>query len=518
MGITYLVTGEEMQRADLYTQKHFGVPGLVLMEQAAMAACQCIVRRISAPAKILILVGCGNNGGDGLALVRLLREQGYEVSYTFVNATNTQKPEKLSESAKVNWQILQNYGCFPVSAPWDNSYDSIVDAVFGVGLNRKLEGNIAGLIERANAMKGYKIALDIPSGIDSTLGKVLGTAFQADLTITFGFQKWGLYRYPGISYVGEVELCPIGIGEASFADKKPLIQAFMGVANELLPYRNPNGHKGTFGKVLVVGGSKDIGGAPYFSAKAALLSGCGMVKIFTHEAQREVIGKLLPEAMLGCYSSMDTIEETLLDCINWCDCIVLGPGLGTDAMAQKIWEFVITKSKKPLVLDADGLNLCAEIANFTILQFLQSDSVTHRQLVLTPHPMERKRLWNALEQKNEKEAINEPLKDCFYEEAFILAKSLHAVVVAKDSKTLTVAENGMGYWNLSGNDGMATAGSGDVLTGIIAAFLGQRMALLEAAALGVYVHGLAGDYGAKTYTTYALTADRIAESLTEVFR
>ena len=505
--IEYLVTGEEMQRYDHNTIQHFQVPGLLLMEQAALASTKEIVHLFPLrKERILILAGKGNNGGDAMAVARLLVQKGYLVT-VFVVSNRPVNVSNFSESAKVQYEILKKMNIPIVTNLPSDSYDIIIDGIFGVGLNRTITGNTETVINQINTFHGYKIALDIPSGIHASTGQICGTAFRADMTITFAFLKQGLFFLEGIKYAGKVVKKEIGITKDSFFDQPPNMFTLTGDIKEYLPERNPLGHKGCFGKILLIAGSKDMGGAAILVGKAAMMSGCGMLRICTHQEHKNAILTLLPEAMVDTYV---TLEEALCQVkkgLAWADVIAIGPGIGTGKIADALLKTVMETSSKPLVMDADALNLLTDADNFKILKESQSLDYKRRKLILTPHPMELSRLSGY----GKEELLQNGL-----EIAKKIANELHAVVVKKDAKTVVCSENFPYIINLRGNSGMATAGSGDVLTGILASMLAFRLPTHEAAAVGVHIHATAGDWAAKQKNEYSMLAGDICNALCEV--
>ena len=490
----YLVTAQEMKQYDKNTIEYLGIPGPVLMERAALAAEDFLKERFDAVkerTKVLIFAGMGNNGGDGLALARLLASDGYDVAVRLVG-----NPEKATEQWNGQWQILQHFPVKTDSNADINEYNVIVDAVFGVGLSRPVEGIYAKTVEQMNEAEGFKLALDVPSGICSDTGEILGCAFRADATVTFGFCKRGLVLYPGAEYAGQIRTARVGIGPESFLEQIP--EMFTYEKGELcLPKRNPAGNKGTFGKALLVAGSNGMAGAAVLAAKAAYRTGTGMVKVITAEENRQIIQQGIPEALYGSY-------RQLSESLEWADVIAIGPGIGREEQAMQCLKTVIEKSRKPLILDADALNLLAEKGGENLAEQLRSQGAEGRIILLTPHVGELSRLL--------KRTIPE-CKQNFLTCARMLAEHFHAVAVAKDARTVVCREQGAYYLNITGNSGMATAGSGDVLTGVILGFLAQGADAFPAATYGVYFHGMAGELAAKQHTEYGVMAGDIADCL-----
>lgn len=506
----YVVTASKMRQYDTNTIERIGIPGMVLMERAALAArdrvlafCDTqkskekdIAYRTRGKKRILILVGMGNNGGDGLALARLLAEKGFVVEVWCVG-----KAEKASKQWTEQFKILKSYNVIWSDEPKFLEYTVLVDALFGVGLSREVTGEYQKAIDIFNCIQGYKIALDVPSGICSDTGKMLGCAVCADETVTFAFAKRGLYLYPGCEMAGFIHVADIGINERGFGDSLPDMFCLDDVS-AWLPDRTEAGNKGTFGKVLVIAGSKGMAGAAVLCAKAAYRAGAGMVKVLTHESNREILQTCLPEAM---YDIFENVEQAM----EWADVIAIGPGLGQTKEAAKLLLVAIEKSRKPLVVDADGLNLLA--ADHSLCELLSVQ--TERKVILTPHVGELARLTGV---------PVKCLKEKLWEHGREVAERLHAVVVAKDAKTFVCCKEQPVYINIYGNSGMATAGSGDVLTGMIAGLMGQYEAgdlknemptEFRAACAGVRLHAAAGDAAAKMKGEYACMAGDIAEAV-----
>lgn len=509
----YVVTAEEMKACDANTTDRIGIPGVVLMERAALAVLEELKKRFEPdrrkgrgepPMRVLIFAGTGNNGADGLALARLLVEAGYEVCVGY--AGDAARASELWERQR---QILSHYSV-PVLS-WKDAmcgggtelagskmpnreYTILVDALFGIGLSREIAGEYADAVDRFNEVSGFKAALDIPSGIHADTGKVMGCAVRADLTVTFGFAKRGLLCGRGRLMAGEVVTADIGISPQSFFGKIPDMFYYDEAGKELLPKRTPQGNKGTFGKVLLAAGSLNMAGAAILSARAAYRAGAGMVRVITPSENRCILQGALPEALLGT-------EEDLEQSMEWADVIAIGPGLGQGDAALDCLKTVIERSRLPLVVDADGLNLLAEHKE------LQRELASQkRELILTPHVGELSRLTGK---------SVETLQEDLPAHGRDLAQKLHGVVAAKDARTCICAEHKPVCINLRGNSGMATAGSGDVLTGVIAGLLAQGMTPYEAACVGVYIHALAGDFAARRTGEHGLMAGDIIEGLTE---
>ena len=495
----YLVTAQEMKQYDKNTIEYLGIPGPVLMERAALAAEEFLKERFAAVkerTKVLIFAGMGNNGGDGLALARLLAADGYTVAVRCVG-----DPEKATEQWKRQWQTLQHFPVQTDSNTQTDEYNVIVDAIFGVGLSRPVEGSYAEAVEQMNAAKGFKLALDIPSGICSDTGRVLGCAFRADATVTFGFCKRGLFLYPGAEYAGQIRCADVGIGSESFLGQLPEMYTYERHSVKL-PVRDPAGNKGTFGKALLIAGSNGMAGAAVLAARAAYRTGAGMVKVITAEENRQIIQQGIPEALYGSYRQL---AESLL----WADVIAIGPGIGREEQAIQCLKTVVERSRKPLLLDADALNLLSEENGKVPAEQLRSQGAEGRVILLTPHVGELSRLLGRTITE-----CKEDLPSC----GRMLAEHFHGIAVAKDARTVVCREEGPCYLNTTGNSGMATAGSGDVLTGTILGLLAQGMEAQQAAVTGVYLHGLAGELAARQHTEYGVMAGEIADCLMKEYK
>ncbi len=490
----YLVTAKEMKRYDEHTINKIKIPAMVLMERAALASFKIIESRFRGQEhlqkKVLILVGMGNNGGDGLALARLLCEAGFQVDVWCVGDEN-----KASIQWKCQREILTNYEVRISGKVLGEEYNIMVDALFGVGLSREITGFYKEAVEEFNKRRGFKVALDIPSGICSDTGKVLGCAVEADLTVTFAFEKRGLKLFPGCKYTKEVVVANIGIGENAFLGQKPQLFYYDEPPRALLPKRDAAGNKGSFGKILLVAGSNYMAGAAILGAKSAYRIGAGMVKVISPIENRIILQGTVPEALYGT-------EEDLADSLKWADVIAIGPGLSQKDNASECLKTVIRESKLPLVIDADGLNLLAK--DNRLFAELSKQGEEGRSIIITPHVGELSRLMELSVDTLKTDLV------CYGKE---LAKKLHGIVVAKDARTVICREEGPDCLNVFGNSGMAVAGSGDVLTGVIAGLLGQKKQAFEAACIGVYLHARAGDVAAKYLGEHACMAGDIAEYL-----
>lgn len=490
----YLPTGEQMRRADLYTIEEIGVPSMVLMERAALEVVRCMEEEQLDFRKVLVVCGSGNNGGDGYAIARLLHLKGHDVTIFF--AGNSQKrSEENAQQAK----IAAHYE-IPVITNLDTEeYSVIIDALFGTGLKREITGHYREILCSVNQMTGEKVAVDLPSGIHDTTGAQMGIAFCADLTVAIAFPKRGLFLQEGNVCAGKILTGDIGISSETFSEgtvtfgyeKQDLFLGF--------PKRKKNSHKGSYGKVLMIAGSKGMSGAAYLSAKAAYAVGAGLVQIYTHEENRVILQQLLPEAIITTYDTFDS--EQLEKLIQWADLIGIGCGLGKSDTAERVMQYTLKRALVPCVVDADGINILSKH-----MEWIEE---TNALIVLTPHMKEMSRML----QCSVKELIEQRM-----ERLHAFVERYKVVCVLKDARTLVAKEHRNTYLNLSGNAAMAKAGSGDVLAGVIVGILAQQCEPYTSACLGVFLHGLAGDMARDKKGAYSVLASDLVAEISSVLK
>lgn len=489
----YLANSHISKIIDSISIDDYGIPSMVLMERAAYAAAQVIKNEVKKDRLILSVCGSGNNGGDSIAAARILHEEGYNVSVYFTCNEN-----KLSKQSRQQLLIAVKSGISVIYTPEFKDYSVIIDGIFGIGLNRNIEGELFDLIESINKSGADVYSIDIPSGINASTGNVMGIAVKAYATITFGLEKTGIILYPGNDYAGRITVASIGFPNNAIKDADS--NEFCYEESDLImPERKKVSNKGTYGRVLVIAGSEGMCGASYLAAKAAYRTGCGLVKIVAPEANRTILQTQLPEALLAFYSNeIVNNKEYVLNQLSWADAIVIGPGLGTDNTAEFLVKTVIDNSNVPVVVDADAINIIAGSE-------IYKKAAVIGNLIFTPHLKEMSRLCKC--------SINEIRDDIV---GFTKGKASERIIFAlKDARTV-VSDGKKSYINISGNDGMATAGSGDVLSGIIASLLAQGMERYSAASLGVYIHGLAGDDSAERIGKRAMIASDIIDSIGNV--
>ncbi|MCI8514743.1 MAG: NAD(P)H-hydrate dehydratase [Lachnospiraceae bacterium] len=491
----YLLGREATQKMEAYSIQRIGIPSLALMERAALAVCRVVCERTDAYSRVLICCGMGNNGADGLATARMLFQRKTAVEVLLVG-----DPETCTEEFRTQYTIVKRLG-IRVGTFSDyeeyikkETYDILVDAMFGIGLTRPLAGLYRDLIDRINQSDAFVVSVDMPSGISADTGAILGGAVRADLTVTFGCEKLGLALYPGHDYAGEIRIEDIGLIRR---EPEGLWAYTYGPEDlALLPVRPKRSHKGTFGRLLIAAGSVNMCGAAYLAAKAAYRSGVGLVRILTPEANRAVLQERLPEAVLSSYEPGEFSAAGLQELCDWADAMVIGPGLGKGSHVRVLVNYLLQYGRVPVVLDADALNLIARYPDMTAL--------LSERVIVTPHLGEMAGLTG-------RSIVD--IQGTLPESAITYSQTTKAVCVLKDARTVVSDGREEFYLNTSGNDGMATAGSGDVLAGILGALLAARMPPYEAAVLGVYLHGLAGDAAAEEVGTYALMAEDILQGL-----
>lgn len=488
------VNAAQMKAADQYTIQKLEVPSLELMEHAAQACVQVLEDEKVDLSHVCVVCGSGNNGGDGFAIARILQNNRYSVETFCVG-----NPEHYTEETQEQMHRLQECGGKIIyGMPQEDSYSVIIDAVFGVGLSRKVEGRYRQVIEQMNRMRGTKFAVDIPSGLSATTGCILGCAFKADYTVTFQLKKIGLELSQGRTMAGRVIVPDIGISTDSICEDQEIVRtAGKDIYRKMLPDRPEDSNKGTYGRLLVIAGSKGMAGAAYLNAHAAYMTGAGLVRIYTSSDNREILQTLLPEAVITTYEEYN--KEELLSLLTWADGVCIGSGLGMSRLSEKILKTVIEYVKVPCLIDADGLNLLAENKNYL-------NQMAERRFVITPHMKEMSRLTGISVEELKADRI-QILKD--------FSSRYRITCVLKDSRTLIASEEKGIRMNLTGNSAMAKAGSGDVLAGVISGWMVQGKEAEDAAELGTYIHGLSGDLAKFEKGVYSVMARDLIEYISK---
>ena len=510
-----LLTAAEMRAVDTRVIQDIGIPGMILMENAGRQVAEVAATFLEGVQgrKVSIIAGKGNNGGDGLVAARYLDNLGYKVR-VFLLARATE----LTGDVLANYQICKQLDIDIQEV--DEKYlsklrfclsltDLIIDALLGTGLKGPPQGLIAQTIELINDVEKAVLAVDVPSGLDASNGAVPGVCIQADATVTLAAPKVGLFTYPGAEHVGQVYVANIGIPPQILesAGSGALLKASS--VKELLPVRPSDGHKGTFGHVLILAGSVGMTGAATLTARAALRSGAGLVSLGVPTSLNDILEVKLTEAMtIPLPETADrglSIEAlpVIHDHLGRMDALVMGPGLASNPSTGQLVEALLQEVSCPVVLDADGLNLAAKLG---VLERRTNDSCP---LVITPHPGEMARLLRC--------SIGEIQTDRVAA-ALTAAQRFCCTAVLKGAGTVVAAPNGHFWVNTTGNVGMATGGTGDVLSGILGALLAMGVPPIAAAGMAVYAHGLAGDLALKWRGEISLVAGDLTESLSEVWQ
>ncbi len=493
-------SASQIKACDAYTIHAASISSYDLMERAAARCVEWITAQVPKDAVFAILCGTGNNGGDGLAITRMLHRQGYGVK-----AFLLQFSDSLSADCKLNLERLQNIDAELVSVLHPEAFITdipsniiVIDAILGTGLNRQTEGWVAEFIEHINEQPNRKIAIDIPSGMPADIIPSPGAAvLRADQTLSFQFYKRSFFHEEMGMLTGEVEIIDIGLNPTFInATQTNYLTLDADAARAMYKPRKPFSHKGTYGDVLIIAGSYGMMGAAVLAVKAALRSGPGKVRAFIPECGYTVLQTAVPEAM--CTTKGDKFVTTLN---GWegAGAIGIGPGLGMQDYTARAFADFIEACKQPIVIDADGLNLLAKQPE--IMHKLPHGSI------ITPHPKEFERLFG--------KTVNSMLQA---EQARMQAMKYNINIVLKGHHTLVANPEGECWYNVNGNAGMATGGSGDVLTGIITGLLAQGYTPNEAALLGVYLHGAAGDIAAAEHSQEAMIASDIIDNLGNAFK
>lgn len=507
-----LVTAKEMQNIDQTAIQTFGIPGSVLMENAGRGATRVLIEQLRPfkNKKVGIAAGGGNNGGDGFVIARYLYEKGIETT-VFLLSTK----EKIKGDAKLNLNLVEKLPIPIIEIPdleaFNNNKSQMahqtiwVDAIFGTGLNSDIRGHYKDIIDYLNDTGKPVFSVDIPSGLNSNTGQICGTCINADITATFAFAKTGHILYPGATCTGKLEIIDIGIprhiADAINPNHFLITKEYL---NKTYIPRSVEAHKGNTGHLLVIAGAPGKTGAAAMAANAALRTGTGLVTLACPESltatletlSLEVMTSPLAETKNGTLS--DASFDAIMSLIPGKKCIAIGPGIGTDPQTQKLVKKIITNCPVPIVIDADGLNCLADDAN--ILTNLKIP------ILLTPHPGEMARLTDTTTTSIQKNRIQ-----CARE--FATKHDVHLVL--KGARTIIAGPDGKIYINPTGNPGMASAGMGDILTGIISGLIAQGFSAEVAAITGVFIHGAAADELAETVGRVGYTASDILYEIPE---
>ena len=486
-----------MREWDRFTMEHEPIASIDLMERAALACTGWIEANLPRQTSFIILCGRGNNGGDGLAIARQLRERGYNVD---AYALSGDRPGSADfETNKARWETLAPLTLLSSAGEWQPAPAAVViDALVGTGLNEPLRGLTAGLVEKLNESGRRIISIDLPSGLFTDASSKGLTVVHAETTLTFQATKMGLLLAENGPFTGSVHVLDIGLHPDFPGLQTPgpqLIDKKM-IAGIYRP-RKPYTHKGDFGHMLLLAGSYGKMGAAVLATRAGLHAGAGLLTVSIPACGYIIMQTALPEAMV-LTDSEERLLAHLPEGLDKYGAIGIGPGIGTADGTRTLVAQLIKTYAQPLVIDADGLNCLAREPH--LLDQLPVNSI------LTPHPKEFDRLFG--EQENEAARIARAMEE---------ARSKKIVIVLKGAHTLVATPGGQAFFNSTGNAGMAKGGSGDVLTGIITALLAQKYKPEDAAVLGVYLHGLAGDIAAEATGQEAMTPSDLTLALGPAF-
>ncbi len=507
-----IVTAAQMRLLDSVAVSKYGIPGILLMENAGLSVFLAAEDALEGLAgkRVIVMAGPGNNGGDGYVVARHMANAG-----ALVAIAGYADPAKYRPDSRANYDIARAMGLQIIDQPLGPALETLlseadltVDALLGTGFSGGLRQPMPEVIEAVNAYSDFVVSVDIPSGVEADTGIVSSTAVLADLTVTFALPKVGLMVYPGAKYAGDLVVADISIpvDELDSTDCAAFVLD-ADAATARLPYRPIDAHKGTFGHVGIIAGSVGMTGAAVLSANGALAIGAGLVSVAAPESLKDILECKLTEAMTfpvresgsRCFGlgSLDDVKEFL----RGKDAVVLGPGLGRrEETVQFVLELLPTL-EVPVLLDADALYAIS--TDLSVLKRLKVPAV------ITPHPGEMARLVGV----DAAQIQSDRLKA-----ASSFAAEHGVVVVLKGAGSIVAGPNGDSYINTSGCDGMASGGVGDVLSGIIGGLLAQGVAGLDAAAAGVYMHGLAGEFAARLRGHASMTASDVAQSVSEALR
>ncbi len=499
-----IFTGTQIQDWDKYTIEHEPIHSIDLMERASKALTEAITKRWDNTRKFVVLAGPGNNGGDALAVARMLAERDYNVDAFLFNTTGrlsnecTQNMKLLRNSKQIRnfTEVKQNF-----EPPQLDEQTTVIDGLFGSGLNKPLQGGFASLVKYVNASSAYVVSIDMPSGMftEDNTENIRQNIMRADLTLTLQQKKLAMYLADNDPYLGEVEVVNIGLSEEYVRRTPATYHLLEGKSTaHLLRPRAKFSHKGTMGHALLFAGSYGMAGAAILAAKATLRSGAGKLTVHTPLCNNDILQVSVPEAILQ-HDAEDTFFSHNADTEDF-DAVAIGPGIGQNEDTAIALMSQIRRTQCPMVLDADALNILAQ--HKTWLNQLPAD------LILTPHPAEFDRLMGRVSNGSH-DRLAKARKMAEDRKAYIILKGHYSALCCPDGETII---------NSTGNAGMATAGAGDVLTGIITGLLARGYTRRAACILGMYLHGLAGDIAAEELGEESLIASDIIQMLPKAFK
>ena len=503
-----VLTADQLRQADAWIIAHEPITSIELMERAAIRCVEWLEghrSRLFASTAIeeqpyLILVGPGNNGGDGLAMARLLHAAGHPVRVCRpFAALRSTDDNSLNHSRLANSGVVMLEESGGERPPDILPGEVVIDALFGIGLSRPLQGDQRRFVKGLNASKATVIAIDMPSGLlsEDNMSNDMEAVVRATWTLTFHVPKLAFFLPDSIPFVGSWDVLDIGLDKGFFAQQKsPYLVPGPEDLQGLLPLRPAYAHKGTFGHALLMAGGPGMLGAAVMAVRAAARSGVGRLSVHIPSSGREVLHTAAPEAMV--LADQNPMELTAIPDLQRYTAVGIGPGIGQGPNTAKCLRALIQTVQVPCVFDADALNILAQEPTWAA--FLPPGSV------LTPHPAEADRLFGRSASPFER-----------LQKARDFARKQHVVVVLKGARTAICAPDGRVFFNLTGNAGMAKGGSGDVLTGLLAGLLAQGMPPMPAALVGVHLHGSAGDHAAAELGQDAMTANDLPDFLSRAF-
>lgn len=512
----YLTVPSSISVIDAYAVRELRIPVIRLMGNAGRALAVAISERVKT-GRIVIFAGPGNNGGDGYAAAISLSERGYETEVFEVLSEHHQ-----SAATRYYAALYARAGgkSTPLSAISEGELDAalsgagaVVDAIFGTGSRLELAGEISLLLRRLSSLPSgvLRVAADLPTGVDGDSGRVGEIAFTADLTVSFTVGKRGMFAYPARGHCGEILISDIGLDvdeiKRAFPSSDRLIDREL--AASLLPKRHQNTHKGSYGRLLVLAGSRAYRGAALLASEGALRSGVGLATLASHEAVTDLAVSRLPELIVLPTQDLERLDrehtKTIYEAAEKSSCILIGPGSGvSNSLCCLIWE-LMSRPGAPLVIDADGLNSLAMHPSESRSRL----GLSKRTVILTPHPLELARLMGISVSEVQADRIGSALR---------FTAISHSTVVLKGAGTVIASGDGRLSINSSGGPALAKAGSGDVLAGAVAAFLAQGIPDHDAASLAVYLHGAAGDRLAEERSEYGVLASELPEMMAREMR
>lgn len=499
------VTAEEMRALDSSAIKDFGIPGLVLMENAGRQACDLLTEHLPATGgRVLVLCGPGNNGGDGYVIARHLHNRGHVVVIW-----STRAGEDLAGDARTNYDIARAMGIkitileqgVPQSEIPSPGFDAICDALLGTGGDGVLRGLLRELVQWANSYPAFRFAVDIPTGVHADTGAVPDDAFNADVTATFGLPKLGLMHFPGAQHAGTVRVVDISLPR-SLLEKSPGVLLLDSLdALPRLPVRSASTFKNRQGHLLLIAGSPGKSGAALLAGRTSLRAGVGLCTVATQVGIRKQLEGLSPDLMVEALDWDGNPTGDLLAMLPGKTAVAVGPGVGTCPEALELVRFIVTDCGLPAVIDADAFTAFAGRP-----EFLEGASAP---LVITPHPGEMARMLGISVAEVEADRLAVARDTAVGRGVTVVLKGAHTVIAAPD---------GCAAINLSGTPALAKAGSGDVLTGMVGAFLAMGLGPWEAALIAVHLHGHCGEVVAARRGVHGLLASELVETLPEVMR